>query len=386
MASVSIPSNPTFPFKCRAAVLKEYNQPLVIRDVLVDAPKFGEVFVRTVAAGVCHSDLHMIKGDWPLLSPLPMILGHEGAGIVVSVGPGVTRFQPGDHVIALFTANCGTCEPCQTGRPACCNGHSTRETGKHFDNTTRIKDAETGEGILSMSTVSLYSEYTVIPQEQLLPVKKSIPLNRASLVGCAVMTGVGAVVNTAKATVGTTVVVVGCGGVGLNAIQGARIAGCDQIIGIDLLQNKLDFAKQFGATHVINGKEVADTIAEVHKICPGGVDYVLDCIGNAKVLEQGFMMIKGGGTVVAVGIAPQTQMLSINAFMLALTEKRIVGSLYGSARSQVDMPRLLNLYEQKRLMLDELVSKEYTLDEINEGFELLKKGEVARGVIILARD
>ncbi|KAJ3344296.1 hypothetical protein HDU93_000086 [Gonapodya sp. JEL0774] len=351
-----------------------------------------------------HEDLHMIKGDWTVLAPLPMILGHEGAGIVTSVGPGklrlpmvvyahylhiyvykgVTRFQPGDHVIALFTSNCGTCEPCQTGRPSCCNGHQ-RPTGTHYDGTARFKDAETGEPILSMCTTGLFAEYTVIPQEQLLPVKKSIPLARASLVGCAVMTGVGAVINTAKATLGTTVAVIGCGGVGLNAIQGARIAGCDQIIGIDLLQNKLDFAKQFGATHTINGKEVADTVAEVHKIAPGGVDYVLDCIGSAKVLEQGFMMIKGGGTVVAVGIAPQTQMLSINAMMLALTEKKIVGSLYGSARSQVDMPRLLNLYEQKRLMLDELVSKEYTLDEINEGFELLKKGEVARGVIVLDR-
>ncbi|KXS20455.1 alcohol dehydrogenase [Gonapodya prolifera JEL478] len=370
-----------FPFKCRAAIMEEFNKPLVIKDVDIDEPQFGECFVKVAAAGVCHSDLHMIKGDWPALSTLPMVLGHEGAGVVVKCGPGVTRFKPGDNAIFLFIPNCGTCESCQTGRPGSCSGAFTRPTGTWADGQSRIHYHGTRKAIPAMSAIGLFSEYTIISQDQLVPIKKSIPLNRASLVGCAVMTGVGAVVNTAKATVGTTVVVVGCGGVGLNAIQGARIAGCDKIIGVDLLQNKLDFAKQFGATHVINGNEVADTIAEVHKLCPGGVDYVLDCIGNAKVIEQGFMMIKGGGTVVAVGIAPQDQAVSINAFMLALTEKKLAGSLYGSARPQVDMPRLLNLYEQKRLMLDELVSKEYTLDQINEGFDLLRGGAVARGVI-----
>lgn len=370
-----------FPFKCKAAVMDAYNKPLVLREIQVEEPKYGQCFVKVAAVGLCYSDVHILKDEWPALAACPMVLGHEGSGVVVKTGPGVSRFQPGDHVIFLFTPNCGVCEMCQVGRPSICKSTFARAPGLQDDGSSGLTDPLTGKPMPTCLTLGLFSEYTTVGADQLCPVKKSIPLNRASLVGCAVMTGIGAVLNTAKATVGTTCVVVGCGGVGLNAVQGARLCGCDKIIAIDLLPSKLDFAKTFGATHTINGKEVKDTVAEVLKLVPGGVDYVIDCIGSVKVLQQGFSMIKSGGTVVAVGIAPQTHTLELNAFELALTEKRIMGSLYGSARPQVDMPRLLNLYEQKRLLLDELVSKEYTLDQINEGLDALIGGSVARGLV-----
>ncbi|TPX31416.1 hypothetical protein SmJEL517_g05271 [Synchytrium microbalum] len=363
----------TFPFKCRAAVLKEFNTQ-------------GECLVRVAAAGICHSDLHMIKGDWTMrgvadISPLPQVLGHEGSGVVAKCGPGVTSVKDGDHCILIFASNCGKCDYCQVGRPMLCSGHTSKKTGSLNDGTTRIrlKDGSTG---YHMAGLACFGEYAVIPEDQLLPIDKDIPLDRAALVGCSVMTGVGAALNTAKVEPGSTVVVVGCGGVGLNVVQGARIVNAGMIIGIDLVSKKLDYAKQFGATHVIDGSKIENTVAEVMRLTGGkGVDYAFDAIGHKSVLEQIFQMIKPGGLAVEIGIAPLTQMASISPFMLALQEKKLAGSFYGSARPRVDMIRLLDLYKQKRLMLDELVSETITLDQINHGFDLLKAGAVARTVI-----
>ncbi|KAI9015356.1 alcohol dehydrogenase class III [Hyaloraphidium curvatum] len=366
-------ASPAFPIKCKAAVLEEYNKPLVIREVEWQEPDVGEVLVRVHTAGVCHSDLHMIKGDWQgALSSVPMLLGHEGAGVVVKPGRGCDRVKEGDHVIFLFNDNCGKCNMCQVGRPNLCQAGRTGKV------RARLPD---GTPLPAMSALGLYSEYVVVSEDQVVPVHdKSIGLDRCAIVGCAVTTGVCAAINAGKVEMGSTVAVVGCGGVGLNVVQGARLVNASTIIAIDLLDSKLDFAKEFGATHVVNGNGV-DVVAEVMKICPGGVEYAFDAIGNSKVFEQIIAMIRPGGTAVEVGIAPIQQMASVNPFSLALMEKTVKGTIYGGARYEVDMTRMLSLYKQGRLKLDELISKTITLEEINEGFDMLKAGGVARAVI-----
>ncbi|TPX31390.1 hypothetical protein SmJEL517_g05264 [Synchytrium microbalum] len=375
----------TFPFKFKAAVLHEVNQPLVVEEVEITELKQGECLVKVAAAGICHSDLHMIKGDWSVKGvlevPMPIVLGHEGSGIVAKLGPGVTTVKEGDHCVLLFQPNCGKCEMCQVGRPMMCRGHSNSKPGTHNDGTTRMK-VNGKEGYV-MCALGCFGEYAVIAEEQLLPIGKDVPLDKAALVGCSVMTGVGAALNTAKVETGSTVVVVGCGGVGLNIISGARLVNAGMIIGIDLVSKKLEYATEFGATHVIDGSKIENTVAEVMRLTGGlGVDYAFDAIGHKAVLEQIFQMIKPGGTCVEVGVAPIMQAASISPFMLALQEKTIKGSLYGSARPRVDMVRLLDLYKQKRLKLDELVSETLKLSEINHGFDLLKSGAVARSVIV----
>ncbi|KAI9028797.1 alcohol dehydrogenase class III [Hyaloraphidium curvatum] len=362
----------SFPLKCRAAILEEYNKPLTIREVEWQEPDVGEVLVRVHTAGICHSDLHLIKGDWAGgIGSVPMLLGHEGAGVVVKPGRGCDRVKEGDHVIFLFNDNCGKCNMCQVGRPNLC------QSGR----INKIRAKLDGQPLPSMAGLGLYSEFVVVSEDQLVPVHdKEIGLDRCAIVGCAVTTGVCAAINAGKVEMGSTVAVVGCGGVGLNVIQGARLVNASTIIAIDLLDNKLEYATQFGATHTINGGAV-DAVAEVHKICPGGVEYAFDAIGNSKVLEQIVAMVRPGGTAVEVGVAPVQQMASINPFSLALMEKTVKGTLYGGARYEVDMTRMLALYKQKRLKLDELISKTITLEEINEGFDLLKAGGVARAVI-----
>ncbi|KAI9003847.1 alcohol dehydrogenase zinc-binding domain-containing protein [Hyaloraphidium curvatum] len=349
-----------------------------IKEVEWDEPRANECLVRVHTTGVCHSDLHIMKGDLSAFTSVPMLLGHEGAGTVVQAGPGVTRLKSGDRVIFLFVPNCGICGQCQIGRPGNCQGRRATSGASH-DGTFRVR--LDGKGLPRMTSLGLFSEYVVVSAEQLVHVTDDeVPLDRCALVGCSVMTGVGAAMNTAKVEMGSTVAVVGCGGVGLNVIQGARNLNAATIIGIDLLDNKLEYAKQFGATHVINGKD-KDTVAEVLKICPNGVDYAFDAIGNSKVLEQIFNMLTPGGSAIEVGVAPQQQMSSLSPLMLNLKELKILGSMYGSARPQLDMPRLLALYKQGRLKLDELISKTFTLEQINEGFEELKAGGIARGVI-----
>lgn len=361
--------------KTRAALLREVGQPLVIEEVDLAEPQAGEVLVRIAAAGVCHSDLHYMKGEWPI--PLPAVLGHEGSGIVERVGPGVTRVQPGDHCILIFRPNCGHCYYCTIGRPALCTGRPSAP-GTMFDGTTRL--TVDGQPVSHLARVACFAEYAVIPEEQLLPIPKEIPLDRAALVGCAVMTGVGATMNTVHVEPGSAVVVIGCGGVGLNVVQGARLLQAGKIIAVDLLENKLDYALEFGATHVINAKE-EDPVARVRQLTGVGADYAFDAIGSARTVQQAFDMVRIGGTAIEVGIAPLGQKAEIDAFMLAMQEKTLKGSFYGSARPRVDMLRLLELYQQQRLKLDELISRTYTLDQINEGFDLLQSGSVARGVI-----
>ncbi len=364
----------------KAAVLYAVGEPLQIEELAIQNPQAGEVMVRVVAGGVCHSDLHVIHGDLP--APLPVVLGHEGAGVVEKVGEGVRDLAPGDHVLLLWRASCGNCIHCLGGRPALCElGAGIRWSGHLLDGTSRFTkgDAE----IRHFAGVSSFGELTVLPQEGVVKIDPTVPLEKAAIVGCAVMTGVGAVINTARVQPGETIAVIGCGGVGLNVIQGAALVGAEKIIAIDVLDNKLEYARQLGATHPVNARQV-DPIAAVKEITGGlGADYAFEVIGNPRTIQQGYQLIRRGGTLVVVGVSPTGVEVSFPAASIMLDEKTIRGSLYGSCRPKLDAPRLLNLYKAGKLKLDELISREYPLHQINEAFAALANGEVARSIVKL---
>lgn len=362
----------------KAAVLYAAGQPLQVEEISIQNPQPGEVMVRLAASGVCHSDLHVMNGD--LTAPLPVVLGHEGAGVVEKVGEGVVDFTPGDHVILLWRASCGQCFFCLSGRPALCElGAGIRWSGHLADGTSRFRKGD--QEIRHFAGVSAFGEFTVLPREGLVKIDREIPLEKAALVGCAVMTGVGAVINTAQVRPGQSMVVIGCGGVGLNAIQGGALAGAEKIIAVDVLENKLAYARQFGATHLINASQV-DPVEAVKQATGGlGADYAFEVIGHPKTITQAYQMIRRGGTAVVVGVAPQGAELAINASSLMLEEKTLRGSLYGSCQPKLDAPRLLNLYKAGKLKLDELISRQYPLAGINDAFDALRRGDVARSII-----
>jgi S-(hydroxymethyl)glutathione dehydrogenase / alcohol dehydrogenase len=364
--------------KARAAVFFEVGKRLELRDVEVERPRAGEVLIRMAAGGVCHSDLHAMTGH--LTVALPAILGHEGAGIVAEVGPGVTSVKAGDHVIPLWRLSCGVCEYCSDGRPALCNtGLQIRMTGRLTDGTTRFR--LDGQEIKHFAGVSTFSEYSVVPEGAVLKIPDDIPLDRAALLGCAVITGVGAVVNCAKVRPGSSVVVFGTGGVGLNVVQGARLAGAEKIIAVDLLDRKLEFARQFGATHTVNATG-SDPVAQVRALTGGrGVDYAFEVIGLPKTMRQAYDCLAKRGTAVVVGVAPMTMEVSVPVMSLVFEERVLTGSLYGSSRPKVDIPRLIDLYRGGKLMLDELLTRTYPFEEINEAYAALERGEVARSVV-----
>jgi NDMA-dependent alcohol dehydrogenase len=363
----------------KAAVLYAVKQPLRVEDVHLDGPRDGEVLVRIGAAGVCHSDYHFMNGDLPI--GLPCVLGHEGAGVVEEVGRGVTAVVPGDHVVLLFRPNCGHCEFCSQGRPALC-GMATqlRNTGRLLDGTSRL--SREGEEIRHFLGVSCFAERTVVPEQGVVPIAKDVPMEVAALVGCAVMTGVGAVMNTARVTPGAAVLVIGAGGVGLNCVMGAALVGAHPIIVADLLDTKLETAMDFGATHTVNAGTY-DLVQGVRDLTKGeGVDFSFEAIGNPKAMAQAFQSLRRGGVATAVGIAPAGSELSINAGELVYQEKTLKGSYYGSTRPQADMPRLLQLYSSGKLPIDRLISRRYPLDRVNEAYDALIAGEVARSVLI----
>ncbi len=363
----------------KAAVLYEPKTPLRVEEVEIDAPKQGEVLVRIAAAGVCHSDYHVMTGD--LAAPMPIILGHEGAGVVEAVGAGVTSVQPGDHVVLLFRASCGRCEYCSRGRPALCGlSRPTRATGTMLDGTTRYR--RDGEEIKHFCGVSCFAERTVVMEQALVPIRKDVPLEIAALVGCSVMTGVGAVVNTARVEPGSSVLVIGAGGVGLSAVMGAQLAGASPILVADLVPSKLELAREFGATHVIDARQ-RDTVEAARELTGGeGVDYAFEVIGLGRTMTQAFRATRRGGTAVAVGVAPSDAVVEVPAQELVFSEKTLKGSFYGSTRPHADMPRLLELYRAGRLPLDRLLTRRYPLEQINEAYQALLSGEVARSVVI----
>jgi S-(hydroxymethyl)glutathione dehydrogenase/alcohol dehydrogenase len=356
----------------KAAVLYGVGQPLAIEDIEIDEPQAGEVLIKTGASGVCHSDLHFMEGKW--MFPMPCVLGHESAGVVEKVGEGVTNVKPGDRVVVAFVQSCGLCSRCTTGRPNLCEGSAA------LGRMGRIK--LNGQPMMQFAGMSAFAEYQLVSSAACVHVPDSVPIEVAALVGCSVMTGVGAVTNTVRLPVGSTVAVVGAGGVGLNVIQGAALAGASKIIAVDLLENKLAAAKQFGATDVVDASS-GDAVKQVQAMTNGGVDYAFEAIGLMKTAQQCWEMIRRGGTAVVVGMLPLADELTLpNAGTNFLGEKGIIGSFYGSTRQTYDMPWLMELYRQKRLKIDELISRRYALNEINEAYDALKGGEVNRSVIV----
>src|ERR671914_245124 len=362
--------------KMKAAVLYEARTPLVVETVDLDDPKEGEVLVRLASAGVCHSDYHVMKGEWTL--PLPMVLGHEAAGVVERVGAGVTQVKPGDHVILNFRPNCGWCRYCAIGRPVLCNGADTVRWVM-FDGTVRLHKGS--QDIYHFARTASFAEYAVVPQSGAVPVRPDMPLDKACLVGCSVMTGIGAVINTAKVQPGSSVVVIGCGGIGLNVIQGAALAGAERIIAVDVLENKLAYAREFGATDIIDASP-GDTVARIQDLTDGGADYAFEAIGNSRTILQAYESTRLGGVTTIVGMAPEDDQVTINALSIPRTEKVIMGSWYGSARPWVDLPKMVDLYLSGRIKIDPLVSRTYRLEEINPAYEALEKGEVARSILV----
>lgn len=345
-------------------------------DVDLDAPKVGEVLVKMQATGICHSDLSIINGT--IRWKLPSVLGHEGAGIVEEVGEGVTNVAPGDHVVLSFVPNCGDCFFCNRSEPHLCQ--KNKPHGGLMDGTSRVR--LNGEEIAVMSFLGNMAEYCVVPSVCVVAIDKSHDFKAAALVGCGVTTGVGAAIKTAEVKTGSTVAVFGCGGVGLNVIQGARIAGAAQIIAVDLSTEKLELAKLFGATDTVAPGE-GDTFKEILGLTGGmGVDYAFEVVGSGKLVEQCFKSTRMNGMTVLVGVGRTDDRFSFNAMIVPFTAKTIKGCMYGSANFKVDFPLYLDLYRQKKLDLDRLITRTYSIDEAPQAFEDLEKGVNARGVIV----
>ena len=360
----------------KAAVLYQPQQPLRIEDLQLAPPKAGEVRVRVAANGVCHRNLHVMTGAMRM--PLPIVLGHEGAGIVEEVGPGVTGLREGDHVVLSFQPVCGSCYTCTQGKPQLCETRP-KALGVLMDGTTRLRHH--GQEVFHFAYTASFAEATVVPESCAIKIRPDIPLDRACFVGCGVMTGVGAAINTARVQPGSAVAVIGCGGVGLNVIQGARLAGAYQIIAIDLLDNKLAFAKTFGATHTINSGQ-DDPLKAVLDLTHGrGADFAFEVISTPKTIELAFRMTARGGVCTIVGVSPEGARISLNPNIFTMMEKTLKGSYYGSTRPRVDMPRLLDMYMDGRVKIDELVSRTFTLEQVNEAYDLLQQGGVARSVV-----
>jgi Zn-dependent alcohol dehydrogenases, class III len=356
----------------KAAVFHGPHQPLTIETVDIDKPMGREVLVRTVASGVCHSDLHFVDGFYPF--PAPAILGHEAAGIVEAVGPQVVEFRPGDHVICCLSLFCGQCEYCLTGKTHLCQTRPTRTKGEP------PKLSWKGQPVNQFANLSAYAEQMLVHENALVKIDDKMPLAQAALIGCGVTTGVGAVLNTARIEAGTTTAIFGAGGVGLATIQGARIAGARMIIAVDTMAAKLERAKELGATHLVDASK-DDPVKAIRTLTGGGVDYSFEAIGLKIAAEQCFDCIKPGGTATVIGMIPVGQKIELDGPMF-LREKKIQGCSMGSNRFKVDMPRYIELYRQGRLKLDEMVTRRGKLEEVNEAFRAMKAGEVARTVLM----
>lgn len=359
----------------RAAVLREVPGELHIEDVQIGSPGPREVLIRTKAAGLCHSDLHFMEGKYP--HPLPVVLGHESAGVVEAVGDQVQYVAPGDHVVTCLSVYCGNCEACLTGHLSICPNKEQTARAKGAD--PRL--SQNGGGRMGQFLhLSSFAEQMLVHEHAVVKIPEQMPLDRAALLGCSVTTGLGAVFNTARVEPGTSVAVIGCGGVGLNAVQGAALAGAGRVIAIDLVSSKLELARSMGATDLIDGTAV-DVVKAVKDLTGGGVHYSFEAIGNKTAAEQAFFMLRPGGTATIIGMIPVGDSLELPGHAF-LAERKIQGSMMGSNRFRVDMPRYIDLYLQGRLKLDELVSERIVLEGINQGFEAMKRGDVARSVIV----
>jgi len=364
------------PRKAKAALCRAHNTPVVVESIAVDPPKRGEVTVKLGACGVCHSDLSAITGTIAL--PLPLVLGHEGAGVVEEVGEGVSDLAKGDHVVFSFIYMCGKCRFCVAGRPVLC-----LEAGKALatprEGTPRVRDTA-GAPLNIFSGCGAMAEYATVSAENLVRIDPKIPLDCAALVGCGVTTGVGAVFNTAKVEPGSSVAVFGCGGVGLSVIQGARIAGAERIVAIDTLEPKLEMAKKFGATDGLVFGE--DVVKSLKKMTGGGPDYAFECVGSGELAATAYRAIRRGGVAVVVGVAKPSDSTAVRTMTLPFEEKVLTGSSFGSCVPRVDFPRMLALYMAGRLKLAELITRRYSIDEAPQAFADLQAGKNARGVIV----
>lgn len=356
-------------------VLVKTNEKMHMTKVEVEDPRPGEVRVKMYASGVCHSCLHAYDGSHK--TPMPIILGDEGSGVVESVGSGVTTLQSGDHVIISWLLNCGTCPNCRNGKPAHCWAPSP--FGGLLDNTQRFKDVATGEPILHYGPAT-YAPYIVVPESSAIKIRKDMPLDKAALIGCSVTTGFGAVTNAAQARPGESVVVVGCGGVGLNSIQGARVVGAYPIIAVDTSDAALEMAKKLGATHTVNAAK-EDVVTAVRKIAPRGVQYSIAAVGSTKAMLDALYILGAGGTMVILGAPPSGAMLEIDPIFILDKERRMIGSKYGSSNPHIEFPKLIELYLNGKLDLDSLLTGHYSLDEADKAFEVLAKGGPGRGLI-----
>jgi S-(hydroxymethyl)glutathione dehydrogenase / alcohol dehydrogenase len=357
----------------KAAVLYEANTPLVIEDVGLRKPAAHEVLLRTAVAGLCHSDLHFIEGLYP--HPLPAVLGHESAGIVEQVGSEVTYVKPGDHVVTCLSVFCGTCENCITGRPVLClNTEVKLPPGK-----AQRLEWQKPEQLHTFLNLSSFAEQMLVHENAVVKIRDDMPLDRAALIGCGVITGYGAAVNTAKVAPGETVAVIGCGGVGMAAVNGAYIAGAGRVIAVDTNPVKLQLATKLGATDLVNPND-GDPVERIVEMTKGGVHHAIECLGLKLTAEQAFQMLAFGGTATLVGMVPFGQKIELHGFDF-LRERKIQGSSMGSNRFRVDMPRLIELYMQGRLHLDDWISDRIKLAEINQGFKAMKEGKVVRSVI-----
>lgn len=357
----------------KAAVCYEFRKPLVIEDLELDAPEIGEIRVKLAACAICHSDIHYMEGAWG--GVLPAVYGHEAAGVVEEVGPGVSDLHYGDHVVVSLIRSCGHCYYCEQGHLTMCE----TEFPLHRKGRLHTKD---GSPILQALGTGAFAEQVVVDQSQIVKIPKTLSLENASLLACGVITGFGAVTNTAQVPSGSSVVVIGTGGVGLNSVQGAVVSGAYRVIAIDIVDDKLAAARSFGATHTINS--TVENARDVVRALTGGrgADYVFITVGNAKAIEDSIDLLCRGGTAVIVGMTAVGDKSAIETVNLAGDSQRILGSKMGATRLRVDVPKLVDLYEQGRLKLDELITKCYPLEEINEAVAIVNRGEALRNVIV----
>jgi len=363
----------------RAVVFSGVDEPISIEDVTLAPPGYKEVRVKIAAAGVCHSDLHVRRGEWVL--PTPVVMGHEGSGTVIEVGPGVTTLSVGDHVVLSWVPSCGECRYCKAGKEARCQVAATivAPGGVLQDGTSRL--SLNGRTIHHYLGVSSFAEEAVVPETGAIKIRDDAPLDTMAVVGCAVATGVGAVTNTANVEAGATVVVIGCGGVGLSVVQGARLVGASRIVAIDIRPEKTALAMTMGATDQLDVSHV-DPVSALRDLLPDGADYVFDAIGMTTTTEQAIQMLGLGGAAVIVGLPPTGARASFEPLVLAESDQRILGSNYGSVRPAIDIPTLVDHYMDGSLLLDELVSDRRSLDRAVESLDDLQRGHALRTLLI----
>ena len=365
----------------RAAVVYEYGQPIDVVDVTLGDLGPNDVHVQIKASGLCHSDVSVQTGALPF--PLPMILGHEGAGVVAAVGSDVTTCVVGDHVVLSALIHCGMCDHCVKGRPNLCLwGLQTIFGGRNPDGGLRASDAE-GRELFQFSSIGTLAEELICHEKHAVPIPDDVSFEAACLTGCGVLTGLSAVMNRAQVRAGASVAVIGCGGVGLNVIQGARLQSAGMIIAVDLHADKLELARRFGATHTIDASATSDVPAAIIELTGGaGADYVFEVVGRPELVRQAWDSLRIDGTLVAIGVAPSTSETSLPAGQFSTSEKTLMSCLYGTSRPTKDIPLAIELYRSGRIMLDELITHHFALDDINQAVETMHRGHDARGIVV----